>query len=136
MFPSHQLHKIIVSLSYTGTTARTLLVALLVLALDATAIFVSGTPLLALQHFVAAVGGFLVFDALYMTIVRLLPIARLADRVLVFTFEIGYIVFAVLPLFVVLDLRHVLVLCSPFFVLALRVLLGAGMLKKPVARKR
>ena len=130
---SYELHRVLFALTYTGTVARVLLFSFLMLALSAATIFLAGSPLELLQFFVLVVGGFLIFDAIYMTIVRLLPIAPVADLALLLAVELGYISLVVSPIFATLGGIHLIIILSPLFVMCLRVLLGVGM-KQPAKR--
>ncbi len=121
------------ALTFIGTIARVLLFSFFMLALCAATIFLAGSPLELLRFFVLAVGGFLIFDAIYITIVRLLPIAHVADWSLLFVVELAYISIIVSPIFATLGSMHLTILLSPIFVLCLRVLLGVGM-RQPAKR--
>lgn len=141
----HLLHHAIAELSFTGTVARSLLMFLLGLAVLVTQLIVfyagDGTQSLSsgagqtdyllptVQSFVFLVGGFIVFDMLYMFVRRLYPLPALVDRTLVFLVEIGFIGALLLPVFTTLSwsvkpAHSLIIILSPVFVLAVRVLLG------------
>lgn len=135
------LHYLLVSLSYNGTIARSLLAVIYFacLLLVATMTAASLTTASIWQPIQNGLGSFVIvsllffaYDAIYVTIAKLYKLPRLADVILCFGIELGFLIFVFLPLFTTTDTYlnpalGIILMFSPVFVLCARTLIGVWM---------